>query len=70
MVIALLTLPAAVAGHFSKKLWQMMIGAVIATAIFVVLGLGISYSWDLPTGPVIIVLAGVTYFAVAAGKRN
>ena len=70
MVIALLTLPAAVAGQFSRKLWQMMIGAVIASLLFVVSGLGISYSLDLPTGPVIIMIAGVVYFISVITKRK
>jgi zinc transport system permease protein len=69
MVIGLLTLPAAVAGHFSRQLWHMMVLAVILCAVLIALGLGLSYSFDLPTGPVIIVVAGGTYLAVALGTR-
>jgi zinc transport system permease protein len=50
MVIALLTLPAAVAGHFSHRLWGIMAGAVAASACFTSLGLGLSYGPDLPAG--------------------
>lgn len=65
MVIALLTLPAAVAGHFSKRLWAMMALASVFSMVFVAGGIGISYSHDLPAGPVIIILAGVAYLAAA-----
>ncbi len=40
LVIALLTLPAAVAGHFARQLWQMMILAIAACGLFTVVGLG------------------------------
>ena len=69
LVIALLTLPAAVAGHFSRQLWQMMLLAVAACTVFTVVGLAVSYRTDLPAGPVIIVIAAAAYLAVAVGKR-
>jgi zinc transport system permease protein len=34
MVIALLTIPAAIAGFFAKKIWMIMVIAVVLTAIF------------------------------------
>ncbi len=61
MVIALLTLPAAVAGNISRNILQMMALAVLFCASFVVLGLGVSYHLDLPSGPVIIVIAAFVY---------
>jgi zinc transport system permease protein len=69
LVIALLTLPAAVAGHFARQLWQMMALAIAACGVFTVIGLAVSYSADLPAGPVIIVIAAAAYLAVAVGKR-
>ena len=69
MVIAMLTLPAAVAGHFVRRLWEMMIVSVVCCVSFTVVGLGISYQYDLPSGPVIIVLAAVVYLIVALGRR-
>lgn len=65
MLIALLTLPAAIAGRYARRLWQMMLGAVVLCMIFVFLGLGISYQWDLPSGPTIILLAATVYLAQA-----
>lgn len=69
MVIALLTLPASVAGNFSRNIVQMMVLAVLFCAGFVVLGLGVSYELDLPSGPVIIVIAALVYLLVLVAGR-
>lgn len=61
MVIALLTLPVAVAGHWARRLWQMMVLAAVASIALTFLGQALSYARDLPTGPVIIVLCGAAY---------
>ena len=61
LVIALLSLPAAISGLYSRKLWQMMIGGILLCMLFTLLGTWFSYSWDLPTGPLIILLCGATY---------
>jgi len=68
MVIALLTLPAAVAGQFSKTLCQMMVLATLLSVVFTTAGIAVSYQPDLPSGAVIIVLAGAAYIAVAVWK--
>lgn len=65
MVIALLTLPAAIAGNFAANVWQMMLTAILLCAVFILAGLGTSYSLDLPSGPVIIVFAASVYLVVA-----
>jgi zinc transport system permease protein len=69
LVIALLTLPAAVAGQFCRTLGRMMALAVVCCVVFVTTGVGFSYVYDLPSGAVIIVLAGGVYLAVALGGR-
>ena len=69
MVVALLTLPAAIAGHFVKGLAQMMMLATILCMAFVSGGLAVSYSLDLPSGPVIIILAGAVYLLVVISSR-
>ncbi len=68
LVIALLTLPPAVAGYFSRQLWQMMLLAVLFCAIVVGAGIALSYPADLPSGPVIILLAGSAYLLVTIGN--
>lgn len=69
LVIALLTLPAALAGRFAASLAQMMVFAVILCALFSLVGLTVSYAPDLPAGPTIIVLAGGCYFVVALAAQ-
>lgn len=66
MVIALLTLPAAIAGRLAGRLWQIMGLAVVISAVFTTAGLGLSYGPDLPAGAFIIVLAGAVYILVSA----
>jgi len=67
LVIALLTLPAGIAAHFSRKLWQMMAGAVLLCACLSTGGVLISYAGDMPTGPCIIVVTGLAYLTVVLG---
>ncbi len=69
MVIALLTLPAATAGHFVKKLPHIMLLSAFLTIIFNSLGLFISYKSDLPAGATIIVLSGAVYLAATLISR-
>lgn len=69
MVIALLTLPPAIAGHFTARLSIMMVISILLCAAFTSLGLGLSYSWELPGGPVIIIMAAGCYLAVTVTKK-
>jgi zinc transport system permease protein len=69
LVIALLTLPVAVAGHFARRLWQMMALATVFSILFTTAGLAISYKPDLPAGATIIVLAGAVYLVVVVLSR-
>ena len=69
MVIALLTLPALTALLFARKLWHCMLISTGLCAAFVTLGLGLSYPTNLPSGPVIVMLAGSVFLACAGGVR-
>ncbi|RJX28654.1 MAG: metal ABC transporter permease [Desulfarculus sp.] len=68
LVIALLTLPAAIAANYARRLWQIMALAVLISMAFTTGGLALSYGPDLPAGAVIIVLAGAAYLLVSAGR--
>jgi len=68
MVIALLTLPAAISGHFTRSLTGMMGLSILLSMIFTSGGLAFSYQTDLPTGATIIILAGIVYFGVLIGS--
>ena len=70
LVIALLTLPAAVAGRFATTLGRTMVLAVILSVTFTTVGLGMSYTYDLPAGATTIVLAGVVYLGVRVFWRG
>ena len=68
LVIALLTLPAAIAHQYVRSMAAMMAVAVVLGFGFTVAGLAASYRPDLPTGATIVLLAGAAYLASAVGK--
>jgi zinc transport system permease protein len=61
LVVALLTLPAAAAGRWARSLGRMMIGATLVGVVSVPLGLYLSYGWNLPAGPMIVLIVSITY---------
>lgn len=69
MVIALLTLPVATAGHFVTRLWQVMVASTLISIALTTGGLAISYGPELPPGATTITLAGAVYLAVIVGVR-
>jgi len=69
LVIALLTLPAAIAGHFVQRLWQMMLVAVVLSGLLTTAGLALSYQPELPAGATTIVLAGACYLLTLGAGR-
>ncbi len=74
MVIALLTLPAATAGLITRKLVPMIFWSIGISIFYTVAGMGLSYGPDLPSGAVIILLAGGMFvtlsFVIPAIKRG
>ena len=70
LVIAMLTLPAAIAGFFTRHLWSMMVLSGILSAVFIVFGLLVSYLCRVPSGPAIVVSAGAVYLAVLLLRRR
>ena len=61
LVIALLTLPAAVAAQYVHSLGRMMFLASLLGMSFTLLGLAAAYRYDLPAGASIILVAGISY---------
>lgn len=61
LVIALLTLPAAIAAQYQRSLKRIMILAILLGTFFTGSGLIVSYNPDLPAGATIILIAGVCY---------
>ena len=69
LVLALLTLPAAVAGHYVHSLGYMMLIATLLGSVVSLSGLALSYGPDLPAGPTIILLMGAIYVISALITR-
>ncbi|MDD4859882.1 MAG: iron chelate uptake ABC transporter family permease subunit, partial [Dehalococcoidales bacterium] len=63
LVIALLTIPAALARQFTYNLGKMMLLAILFGAIFTLGGLWLSYVFDLASGATIIMLSGTVMMA-------
>ena len=61
LVIALLTLPAAIAQQYVNTLQRMMTLAVVLGMVFCLFGLGFSYSADVPSGATIILVTASAY---------
>jgi len=61
LVIALLSLSPAIASLRARSLLGMLLGAIGLNCLFIAVGLGVSYSIDLPTGPTIILCAAGAY---------
>ena len=69
MVIALLTIPSAIASMFFKDMRVIMLVAVGLGIVFISAGLVISFLSNLPAAAVIILLAGLVYFLAFIIKR-
>ncbi|MFO7821159.1 MAG: metal ABC transporter permease [Lentisphaeria bacterium] len=61
MVIALLTLPAAIARQWTGGLFSMMVAGTFCALLFTMTGLAISYPFNLPGGATIVLLAGLSF---------
>jgi zinc transport system permease protein len=72
LVIALLTIPPMLAELFTKSLWRMMALATLASLVFCLAGLAVSYQFDITSGASIIAMAtaGYTLTWLAAGIRG
>jgi zinc transport system permease protein len=62
LVIALLTIPAALARQFTSSLKKMMLLAISAGVVFTFSGLWISYALNLASGATIILVSGTVLF--------
>ncbi len=62
LLIALLTIPGAISRQHVKGLPGIMAGSIILGAVFVTVGLFVSYLLDVPSGATIILTAAATFF--------
>jgi zinc transport system permease protein len=61
LVVALLTMPAAISGQFVRDLKKMMVLASLFSMLFTTAGLWLSYSLNFTSGATIILVAAVAY---------
>lgn len=69
LVIALLTIPAAIASQYVNSVAKMILVAIVLGIVFISVGLGISYQTNLPSGATIILFASLV-FLLATGLRK
>lgn len=61
LVIALLTIPPFIAEKYSKSLFIMMVLSVLLSTFFMLIGLWLSYAFNLTSGATIIMVAGTGF---------
>lgn len=69
LVVALLTIPAAMAGQHVRSLSGMMLLASLLTLVFSLAGIMLSFFSDWPVGPTIILVAGAAYLVQSLLRR-
>jgi zinc transport system permease protein len=65
----MLTMPAAISGHFVRDMRKMMLLASGLGAVFMMVGLWLSYFLNLTSGATIILFSGAAYLASLAVQR-
>jgi zinc transport system permease protein len=70
LVIALLTIPATLAGLFTHRLSVMMGVAAALCALFSLLGLGTAYALNWPPGATIALVAALGYLILLPAKKK
>ncbi len=69
LVIALLTLPAAISRLFTTRIWSMMLLAVALGIVFSVTGIWLSYLLNVPSGATIILVSTLAYAGALGVER-
>ena len=69
LVLALLTIPPVIALRFARRLPTVMVLSTLLGMVMTLGGLALSYAWDLPSGPAIVLLGAVGLAIVAGVAR-
>ena len=70
LIIALFSIPPFIAEKFTSKLYQTMLLATVLALIFCLVGLFVSYQFDISATPSIIMIAALAFFMVFIFKRS
>ena len=65
LIIALLTIPAAMSRRFSHRLSSMMFLSVFILAFVTISGLFLSYAFNLPSGATIVLVTGIAFIVTS-----
>jgi zinc transport system permease protein len=68
LITAMLIIPAAAARSFAKTPEAMAVMAAVIGVISALVGLAVSFQWDTPTGPTIVVVATLFFVAPALAQ--
>jgi zinc/manganese transport system permease protein len=63
LAVGIMMLPAATARFWSSDITTMLVVAALAGSVSAAAGILVSYHWEAPTGPAIILVAGSLYLA-------
>lgn len=69
LVIALLTIPIYIAEKIANSLYGMMIVSGLLSSLFTILGLILSYSYNLTSGAAIIIVSAISLFIFLIYKK-
>lgn len=69
LVIALLTIPPYIAERYSESLREMMAYSVVLSCMFTLMGLWLSYTFNLTSGATIIMVAALFFFLSLLAER-
>ena len=68
LINSLLILPAASSRNIAKSMRSYHLLSIIFSLFSGITGLILSYYWNIPTGPMIVIISGIIYFATFLGK--
>ena len=68
LINSLLILPAAASRNIAKNMRSYHLLSVIFSMFSGIVGLILSYYWNIPTGPMIVIISGIIYFLTLAKK--
>lgn len=69
LINSLLILPAASSRNIAKNMRSYHLFSVLFSLFSGITGLIISYYWNIPTGPMIVIISGIIYFATFGLKK-
>lgn len=69
LVIAMLAIPSSISSELTHDMRKIMLSSTFFSLFFVLSGLVISYNFNFPAGPTIVILAGVVFISVMVLTR-